>query len=296
MSETYTYGDYFNISNCHCLNSYKPSIPNYPETPGWYPQIKPSKDNKVKDTEFIFISNDIFNPSELPKKCVCASKEALGLAQMTTIYDCIVLIHIYSEYLTKNDHIINLGIIVNNLRDTHEICLVCKDDLDISWYKEQYNYTFSEMRYPSEEYTSNPMYDAALFKKLEQYEYSLCLTLDCMLNGNGEMLSTFIERDFDYIAAPFNKETTKSLFNIDGEMCGYDEFSLKRNKTAIDICNLIKANKAPENYISYSNYNAKIARMTPISVCRLFAFPASEKDYWMSRNDGKEPFGFIYNI
>lgn len=232
----------------------------------------------------------------MPDKCVCASKERLALSKTTIIYDCIVLVHITKEYLTNENHIINLGIIVNNLKSTHEICLVCPEELNIIWYTQQYEYTFSEMRYPKEDYEKNPMYDSAMFKMLEEYEYSLCLTLDCMLNADGLKLSEFIERGFDYIAAPLNREKTKEIFDIDGEMCGYDEFSLKRNLTAVDVCNLIKANKASEDFISYSKFNAKVARMTPISICRLFAFKASEKAYWMNRNENKEPFGFIYNI
>lgn len=296
MSDTYTYGEYFNISNCHCLTGYKPSIPNYPETPGWYPQIKPSVKEEEKDTVFTFISNEKFKPEEMPEKCVCASRERLNLAMSDTIYDCIVLVPITDDYLTDENHIINLGTIVSRLKDTHEICLVCPDKTNLKWYKEQYEYTFSEMRYPSEDYDKNPMYDAAMFKQLSEYEYSLCLSLNCMVNGDGNDLATFIEDSYDFIGAPLKEEDAMLHFNMPYEMCGYDEFSLKKNTVAIDICNLMKANKASEDFISYSKFNSTVAKITPISRCRLFAVRYSDKDFWLERNKNTEPFGFIYNI
>lgn len=87
---------------------------------------------------------------------------------------------------------------------------------------------------------------------------------------------------------------------VDGIFCGYGALSLRKVKTASQVCNIIRNNeKMMENVedsedarFSYGMYMFK--RCTPISICCAFAIYDNEyADYWMEQN-GKTPFGYIF--
>lgn len=195
-----TYGEYFNVSKCPCLSNYIPAS-KVEEVPCiWYPygpcEKKEDEEEKKELVDvFEFKSNEKFKPADYSSDiCACLSKEEIERQKhIGTIYDCIITIRVFGEMLLDENEFINLGLIVQKFRDTHEICLIGKESLDLSWYNETYDYDFSVIRY-KDEYEENPYMDSRFYNCfIEDYDYILRVDLNCQINGSVEELTSFIE-------------------------------------------------------------------------------------------------------
>lgn len=302
-----TYGDYFNVSNCPCLKNYK-SKPVAEVPCIWYPYspcgpVNEDEEPVNNENPFSFESNGKFKPEELSSdKCTCLSKEEKArLEYKGPVYDCIIMIQIENEQLSDEKEMNHLQIVVDKFKDTHEICLLCKESLNTVWYNEHYGYDFSIMNI-RDDYEERPYMDSRLYNALRDYEYMLRVGLNCEIMGDSEDLCLFMERKQDYISAPFTREEVKDKCGIDGIFCGYGDLSLRKICIASDVCNILKnvdvvehckVNDDEDSVFSFGVFAFKKCCLMNLS--RMFAIADNDnKEYWMEKNNYGEPFGYIH--
>lgn len=212
-----------------------------------------------------------------------------------------VIIPIYNTIPTNKEiESINRN---TDVLSNYDIYAVCPESMDISEYKK---YRFTDfLRFDDKYFVSNKSYSRlimseAFYKPIIDYEYLLIAQTDTFILNTSYSLEEFMDKDFDYIGAPWPKgpfdlpyglrEYFKSLFisNPRELHVGNGGFSLRKVKSSYDT---IVKHKLYIKYIWRLNedlfFSTRLNNIAPVEVAAKFALETNMQE---EINKGNHPY------